>query len=175
VYLAGPEVFLSDAIEVGEAKKELCRRLGLVGVFPLDAPADHLDGLPAQEAGLGVFDICIELMEGCDLTVANMTPFRGPSMDVGTAVEVGYMHGRGKPVFGYTNVIGGYADRVSPDGHAIEPFGLSDNLMAPGTVHRSTGHFPVQPAAADSPADLADLSAFAACLERVTKFLGKPR
>src|SRR5258708_1028231 len=38
-YLAGPEVFLPDAAEIGRRKKELCRRHGFEGLYPLDAPA----------------------------------------------------------------------------------------------------------------------------------------
>jgi nucleoside 2-deoxyribosyltransferase len=79
----------------------------------------------------------VGLMESSDLAIANLTPFRGPSMDVGTAVEIGYMHGRGKPVFGYTNLAEDYADRVLPDGFLIEPFGLVDNLMVEGPSYRT--------------------------------------
>ena len=33
--------------------------------------------------------------------IANLTPFRGPSADVGTVYEVGFMRALGRPVFGY--------------------------------------------------------------------------
>ena len=36
VYLAGPEVFLSNAREIGALKRAICERHGLVGVFPAD-------------------------------------------------------------------------------------------------------------------------------------------
>jgi len=137
VYLAGPDVFFPDAIEVGRRKKAICSEHGFEGVFPLDAELD-LAGLAPPEQGYRCFDAMVELMEGCDLVIANLTPFRGPSMDVGTAVEIGYMHGRSKPVFGYTNVATSYADRVAPDQFLIEPFDLVDNLMVEGPIH-STG------------------------------------
>lgn len=121
VYLAGPDVFLPDALEVGAAKQRLCAEVGLTGVFPLDGPYERLGGLSPSEAGLAAFDICVELMDTCALAVANMTPFRGPSMDVGTAVEMGYMYAQGKPVFGYSNTSGVYSDRVSPDEMFVEP------------------------------------------------------
>ena len=158
-------MFLPDAVEVGEAKKSLCAEHGLEGVFPLDSPTAHLDGLPDHEAGLGIFDICIALMDSCDLAIANMTPFLGPSMDVGTAVEMGYMFAQGKPVFGYTSSTAGYADRVTLDGFHIEPFGLADNLMAPGTVARSTGGLPIQHAGAE--AGIPAIDAFVECLRWV--------
>lgn len=167
MYLAGPDVFLPDAVDVGEAKKRLCADYGLEGVFPLDRPIDHLDGLPLDEVGLGVFDVCVALMDDCDLAIANMTPFRGPSMDVGTAVEMGYMYAQGKPVFGYTNAAAGYADRVTVDGFHIEPFGLSDNLMAPGTVARSTGRQPVRGSSPGGLFDITALEAFVECLRWV--------
>jgi nucleoside 2-deoxyribosyltransferase len=135
-YLAGPDVFFPNPLEIGEAKKAICAQHGLEGVFPLDANLD-LEGLSPEEQGYRCFDAMVELMESSDLVIANLTPFRGPSMDVGTAVEIGYMHGRGKPVFGYTNVAEDYADRVVPDGFLIEPFGLVDNLMVEGPIFRT--------------------------------------
>jgi len=138
VYLSGPDVFFPNAIEIGQAKKEICARFGLEGVYPLDADFSILLEMKAPaDMGYASFRLMVELMDGCDLVIANMTPFRGPSMDVGTAVEIGYMHGRGKPVFGYTNVVADYADRVAPDGFTIEPFGLIDNCMVEGPVHET--------------------------------------
>jgi len=140
VYLSGPDVFFPNAIEIGHAKKEICARFGLEGVYPLDADFSGLLELshPA-DVGYASFRLMVGLMDSCDLVIANMTPFRGPSMDVGTAVEIGYMHGRGKPVFGYTNVVDDYADRVTPDGFTVEPFGLIDNCMVEGPVHETGG------------------------------------
>jgi nucleoside 2-deoxyribosyltransferase len=135
-YLAGPDVFFPNPIEIGEAKKAICAQHGFEGVFPLDADF-ALQGLSPQEQGHRCFDAMVELMESSDLVIANLTPFRGPSMDVGTAVEIGYMHGRGKPVFAYTNVAEDYAERVLPDGFLVEPFGLVDNLMVEGPNYRT--------------------------------------
>lgn len=36
VYMAGPDVFLPDAAEIGRRKRELCGMHGLVGICPLD-------------------------------------------------------------------------------------------------------------------------------------------
>ena len=56
-------------------------------------------------------------------------------MDVGTAVEIGYALGAGRPVYGYTNVTADYRDRVDPEpGWLVEDFGFVDNLMCEGTV-----------------------------------------
>jgi nucleoside 2-deoxyribosyltransferase len=35
IYLAGPDVFLPDAIEAGKRKKVLCQKYGFEGVYPL--------------------------------------------------------------------------------------------------------------------------------------------
>jgi len=44
---------------------------------------------------------------------ANLTPFRGPSADVGTVYELGYMLGKGgKLCLGYSNTPRGYIDKV---------------------------------------------------------------
>lgn len=137
-YLAGPDVFFPDAIAIGNSKKEICSAHDIEGVFPLDAKFD-LAGLSPKEQGYRCFDAMVDLMQLCDLAIANLTPFRGPSMDVGTAVEIGYMHGLGRPVFGYTNVANSFSERVGEDGFFMEPFGLMDNLMVEGPVVRSGG------------------------------------
>ncbi len=140
VYLAGPDVFRTDTVAVGESKKAVCARLGFEGVFPMDA----VPGAQPRDEGdpKSIYDACVAHMDRCDALVADVTPFRGPSMDVGTAFEMGYVAARGLPVFGYSEVLGAYHDRVSPgpattedsrlcdaDGLLIEPFGLQDNLM----------------------------------------------
>jgi nucleoside 2-deoxyribosyltransferase len=167
VYLAGPDVFFPDALEVGARKKAICSEYGFEGIFPLDAELD-LAGLPPPEQGHRCFHAMIELMEGCDFAIANLTPFRGPSMDVGTAVEIGYMHGRGKPVFGYTNVSASYAERVAPDRFLIEPFDLVDNLMVEGPIHDSGVH--VIRSSVPSEQIYASLEGFIACVAQAADF-----
>jgi nucleoside 2-deoxyribosyltransferase len=50
-----------------------------------------------------IFRKDLAMMGACDVVIANLTPFRGPSADAGTLVEVGWFLGRGRPVFGYSN------------------------------------------------------------------------
>src|ERR1700744_5990835 len=83
------------------------------------------------------------MMDADEAVIANLTPFRGPGADAGTVYELGYMTGRGKPCFGYSNDPSAYADRVrnfttvsSRGGHltdaeglTVENFALTDNLM----------------------------------------------
>jgi nucleoside 2-deoxyribosyltransferase len=150
VYLAGPDVFLADALLLAERKKALCTAYGFEGVFPLDKSLD-LTGLTAREKGLAISRGNERLMDGCHLIIAQMTPFRGPGMDGGTAFEMGYMRAQGKPVLGYSNVAAPYAERVrlfhagrllprpsgaleDPDGLEVEAFDLLDNLMMHGAI-----------------------------------------
>src|SRR5690606_39043377 len=99
---------------------------------------------------------------GCDLIIANMTPFRGPGMDAGTAFEMGFMRALGKPVLGYTNDGRLFAERTraflgiargagghphgdaDPDGMLIEDFAMVDNLMMHGAVVASGGEIAVE-------------------------------
>lgn len=141
IYLAGPEVFLPNAIEIGEAKCTICRELGLQGRFPLDnEPLPGGLSLFAKARHISLTNE--ELMRTCDAILANMTPFRGAAMDSGTAFEVGFMRALQKPVFGYTNATADYKDRAQtmrarglsnddfdgPDVE-IEDFSLAENLM----------------------------------------------
>ncbi len=140
IYLAGPDVFLSDPWKIAQNKQEICQKYGFMGVFPLDNTL-NLTNLSPFEAGIEIYKSNIQLMDTCDLIVANMTPFRGPSMDVGTAFEMGYMAAKNKPLFGYTNDGRLYIDRVTKStsdlddrGMRIEPFQMRDNLMLEGAI-----------------------------------------
>jgi nucleoside 2-deoxyribosyltransferase len=185
VYLAGPEVFLSDAVEIGRRKKDICAQHGVVGLFPLDG---GIDGSAAGDgaadrgvpASLLIFRHCVAMMEAADAVIANLTPFRGASADAGTIYELGYMAARRKLCTGYSNVPGGYADRVESlpkalpdgrlirvdrDGNEVEDFGLADNLMIAHALD-SFGHPLLTPRVA--PADRwRDLALFEECARRI--------
>jgi len=60
--------------------------------------------LSAFAQGVAIYRGNVAHMDRSDAIVANMTPFRGVSMDAGTAFEMGYMAAKGKPVLGYTHV-----------------------------------------------------------------------
>jgi nucleoside 2-deoxyribosyltransferase len=150
IYLAGPEVFMPFSQSVGQRKKEICASYGYVGLYPGDLDSSFEPCASPEQAARQLFLHCIAMMDQCDFAIANLTPFRGVSMDVGTAVEIGYMYSAGKPVFGYSNSIDDYSIRVARARLAsaaeyVEDFGLADNLMcempirssgAPGVVRR---------------------------------------
>ena len=173
VYLAGPDVFLPDAIEVGRRKVELCARHGLTGLYPLDNTVE----LTSATASLEIFRGNEAMMDAADAIIANLTPFRGPGADAGTVYELGYMVGRGKPCFGYSSDPAIYADRVrrltevrtdngwlvDSEGLTIEDFGLPDNLMM---IHALELHGAPLVTPRERPTDIwHDLAAFEACVK----------
>ena len=177
VYLAGPDVFLPNAIAVGRRKAELCARYDLTGLYPLDNKID----LRATNASEQIFRGNEAMMNEADAIIANLTPFRGPGADAGTVYELGYMAGRGKLCLGYSNHAALYADRVreftavtskdgrltDADGLTVEDFGLADNLMMVELL-ASRGYPLVRPC--QTPADIwQDLIAFEDCVRLAAK------
>jgi nucleoside 2-deoxyribosyltransferase len=173
VYLAGPEVFLPDPRRAAAAKKALCERYGFTGVFPLDAELD-LSRLAPRDAALAIGSANQRLIRGCQLVVANLTPFRGPSADAGTVWELGFARGLGLPVFGYSNLAREFASRTRaflrehPDGLAVESFGLADNLMLVHAIEESGGAFVRK--SAPRAKRYTDLAAFEECLAAAARY-----
>lgn len=173
IYLAGPDVFLPDAVEIGRRKAGICARHGLIGLYPLDNKVD----LATAAASLEIFKGNEAMMDAADAIIANLTPFRGPGADPGTVYELGYMAGRGKLLFAYSNDPSIYAERVAriqnvtktPRGHltdsdglTVEDFGLPDNLMM---IHALDLHGAALVTPRQAPADIwHDLASFEACV-----------
>ena len=180
IYLAGPDVFLPDAVEIGRRKAAICAAHGLTGLYPLDNAID----VSAGEVSLNIFRGNQAMMDAADAIIANLTPFRGPGADAGTAYELGYMAARGKLCLGYSNDPTIYAERVrrftevsSQDGRlvdaeelTVEDFGLNDNLMMMHALDLSGSRL-VTPTQA--PADIwRDLTAFEACVRLAAERVG---
>ena len=172
VYLAGPDVFLPDAVDIGRRKVELCARHGLAGLYPLDNAVD----VTASDASMRIFRGNEAMMNEAQAVIANLTPFRGPGADSGTVYELGYMAGRGSLCLGYSNDPSSYADRVraftevtSRDGRlldarglTVEDFGLTNNLMM---IHALDLHGCALVTPRQPPTDIwRDLAAFETCV-----------
>ena len=148
-----------------EKQKRICLKHGFEGVFSLDAKIDF-EGKTPEETGLSISKANEELIKSCDILIANITPFRGPSVDVGTAYEMGVAHALGKKVLAYTNVKSRFTERTikalngkvkrSVDGKIrdsqgmfIEENQLTDNLMIDSCIHINSGVLVVEEAPAD--------------------------
>ncbi|MDX1475760.1 MAG: nucleoside 2-deoxyribosyltransferase [Reinekea sp.] len=178
IYLAGPEVFfpLAEHRAIVAEKKRLLAAVGLVGVDPLDTKLDLDTGLSKREQGFQIYRANRELMDSCDALIANLTPFRGVSADPGTVFEVGYMIGQGKLAVGFTMDSHLYADRVGgssadQQGHVIEDFDLSDNLMIEGGLEVSGGTLMVGHAV--EPHGFFDSTLFERCVTLVARRLSE--
>lgn len=177
IYLAGPDVFLPDAVEIGRLKVAICTRHGINGLYPLDNPVD----LAAADASLRIYRGLEAMMDCCDGIIANLMPFRGPGADPGTVYELGYMAARGKFCLGYCNDPALYVDRVrrittvqprdgrlvDADGLTVEDFGHHDNLMM---IHALDLHGAPLVVPREKPADIwHDLTAFEVCVGMAAK------
>jgi nucleoside 2-deoxyribosyltransferase len=165
-YLAGPDIFMPDAVEIGRAKKAFLRNLGIVGHYPLDEkPQAPLED--KKECSAALARINEQMMLTCcergrfGIILADMTPYQGISLDAGTAFEVGFMaalsHRRDILIVGYTNDARPIEERirqdlyqgvpfaekdgrlVAPDGITVGAFGNPENLMIVEAVNRTGG------------------------------------
>lgn len=172
-YLAGPDVFLPDADAHAARKRAICAAHGIEGLAPLNENLTDWRKIFAKD---------VAMMEAADIIIANLTPFRGPSADAGTLVELGWFFGRGKRIFAYSNSAAGFTERsrlhvaAVPDpfaGIAVEGFGLADNLMIPGAVEAS-GHGIVVPPEGAAPG-FGELGMFTRCVELVKAFFSEEK
>lgn len=137
IYLAGPDVFFSDATERAKLHKQLVRDFGFKPLHPVDQE---------EIEASSIYHHNIRLLDQADAVVANITPFRGAEIDTGTAFEIGYAVAQGLPVFTYRatadTVLDTVREHYSPvvldpasqiwrdrNGALIEDFGLPSNLM----------------------------------------------
>lgn len=120
VYVAGPWVFFPDAKQLAEDVRTHLYNLGFQALIPSDNESDD----PVVIKVLNM-----SMIAAADYVIADITPFRGVSLDPGTAFELGYATGYGKALALHSGSRTEYKERVFPDGMAVEDFGLCENLM----------------------------------------------
>lgn len=153
VYLAGPDVFLPDPGAAAASMKAVCASVGLEGVFPLDAELRRQPDEPPAVFGARIRAANLNLIRTAHGVIANVSPFRGPCADDGTAYEMGFAAALGLPVFAWSADVRSLLERTKSrliltgsdgewrdgDGMLVEEFGLPVNLMlvdpATGPVH----------------------------------------
>jgi nucleoside 2-deoxyribosyltransferase len=153
VYLAGPAVFRCDAAEHGGRLKRMCIANGVEPLWPLDNDPRSPD--PAALAR-EIRRLNCAMIDRATAVIADISPFRGPNMDPGTAFEIGYAVALNKPVFAYTSrhgetllgrtkatfdvrVIG--AKHYDSNDMEVEDFGLHENLMIAAAAEPVYGSF----------------------------------
>lgn len=131
IYLAGPDVFRIDAIDRGKLLKELCNFYGHIGLYPLD---NEVSGSCTFQMSKEIYEANFNMIKDCDVILANIERFRGPSADPGTVWEIGAGKALGKKVILYNSDDLQYNEFVNRDVKEtkfpnVEDFGLIDNLM----------------------------------------------
>ncbi len=171
VYLAGDLVFRPEALALFAQLKSICAEYGLDGVAPFDGQAEARLLPPGRETILAFVRADRDLMDRCVAGLFCIDPFRrSPEMDPGTAVEIGYMMGLGKPMEGYTVDGRLYPEKVEaywrdvwgqdlrkrqesdapssgcmedPDGMLVHSEGLLQNGMVEGFIGMSGGQISI--------------------------------
>jgi nucleoside 2-deoxyribosyltransferase len=182
VYLAGPDVFLPDPQARGAALKAVCAAHGLRGVFPLDPIEDDPAWRALPEAQRIALRNEAHIRAACAV-IANLSPFRGPSADVGTVFEIGFARALGLPIFAWSTDPRPFAARTrdflgdaarhdttgtrDAQGMLVEDFGCTDNLMLDGAVIASGGALLTPP----PQLPYSDLDIFSGCVERAARLL----
>jgi nucleoside 2-deoxyribosyltransferase len=149
IYLAGPDVFRSNAVEHLESLKNLCSKYNFEGLAPLDNTIDiapeHL--LTPVHSNL-IFKANLDMIKKCDVIIANIDCFRGACIDDGTAWEIGCGFALGKKIYGYSDTykqsLVELTDEMfditnQPKYTIVENFGNTANLMIVDSILDSGG------------------------------------
>lgn len=134
IYIAGPDVFEPNAVEIGKKYKSVCENYGHEGLYPLDNECN---------SSLEIYKGNVKLIEISDVVIANGNEFRG-EMDVGTAFEVGYAAAKGKKILIYmddTHSLVEKYGKADEQGKLTEDFGHPLNLMLAESAQIINGGF----------------------------------
>ena len=140
IYIAGPDVFEPNSIEIGKDYCDLCDKHGLKGLYPLDNVVDFKQA--KKKIAQDIYKANVNLIHQSDIVIANLNPFRGKEADSGTIWECGYAHALGKTVYGYMDNTDDYIyqfdekdkklvdnNYVDSNSKSIEDFNHPINLM----------------------------------------------
>lgn len=101
VFLAGPDLWFPDAETHLEDMAEVCRGAGLTARF---GRTGLKETARTEVMAREIYANALAAVRGSDALIANLTPWRGPNADPGTAFEMGFASALGKPVLAYMNV-----------------------------------------------------------------------
>ena len=143
IYIAGPDVFEKNSIEIGKNYVDLCEQYGFSGQYPLDNVINFNQA--KHKIALDIYLANQKLIDECDIVIANLNSFRGKEADTGTVWECGYASGKGKIVYGYMNSTRSYVEQFlnkkeenglfwDEDDRFIEDFNHPINLMVACSV-----------------------------------------
>jgi nucleoside 2-deoxyribosyltransferase len=113
IYIAGPDVFESDSLQIGKRLVKLCLEYGFEGLYPLDNVVDFSQD--KHKIAQDIYEANILMIQKADIVIANLNSFRGKESDSGTVWECGYAFGLGKDVYGYIDRSGNYIDQFDND------------------------------------------------------------
>ena len=113
ISIAGFDVFEPDSIEIGKKFVKLCEEYGFIGLYPLDNVIDF--NQEKNKIAQDIYKANVNLINQCDIVIANINAFRGKEADSGTIWECGYASALGKKVFGYMKKEQNYIDTFSKD------------------------------------------------------------
>ena len=140
IYIAGFDVFKPNSIEIGKKYVQLCKKYGFEGLYPLDNVVDF--NQEKRKIAQDIYKANVNLINQCDIVIANLNSFRGKEADSGTIWECGFATALGKKVYGYMKNELNYIDtfskdeikiidntKVDLDNRVIEDFDYPINLM----------------------------------------------
>ena len=152
IYIAGPDVFEKDSIEIGKKLVQLCAEYGYEGLYPFDNVVDFSQ--EKQKIAQDIFQANVAMIQKADIVIANLNQFRGKEADSGTVWECGFAYGLGKKVYGYMNKKQDYIESflkeekfatsdgfVDENGLFIEDFAYPINLMLACSMKIVEGDF----------------------------------
>ena len=152
IYIAGPDVFEKDSIQIGEKLVKLCEKYGYEGLYPLDNVVDFSQ--EKHKIAQDIFEANIAMIKEADIIIANLNQFRGKEADSGTVWECGFAYGLGKTVYGYLQNKHAYIETFRADekfqdgenffdaqGRLIEDFAHPVNLMLACSIEIIEGDF----------------------------------